>query len=62
MMDGEEVYQTRLVEALAAAERETLEHAKRKHLTAAAAWQTLIDLNSERRSENDQTLTPPKQI
>ncbi|MBB3997164.1 hypothetical protein [Aureimonas pseudogalii] len=53
MMDGEEVYRTRLAEALAAAERETLEHAKRKHLTAAAAWQTLIDLDIERRAEND---------
>jgi hypothetical protein len=62
MMDGEEVYRTRLAEALAAAERETLEHAKRKHLTAAAAWQTLINLDIERRAENDRALTPPKQI
>lgn len=62
MMDGEEVYRARLADALAAAESETLEHAKRKHLTAAAAWQTLLDLEIERKAESDRPLTTAKRV
>ena len=43
MMDGEEVYRAHLASCLAAAEAATLTNVRRRHLTAALNWQTLLD-------------------
>jgi len=59
MMDGEEVYRARMADALAAAERETLVHARQRHLTAAAAWRVLLELEIERKDENMRSDKPP---
>lgn len=55
MMDGEDVYQTRVADALAAAEAATLPHVRDRHLAAAKSWQTLLDLEIERKRENRST-------
>lgn len=50
MMDGEDVYRTRLAECLAAAEASSLPQVRERHLTAARSWQTLLDAVMERKS------------
>ncbi|GGE10873.1 hypothetical protein GCM10011390_32380 [Aureimonas endophytica] len=43
MMDGEDVYRSRIAACLAAAEAAALPQVKARHLAAARSWQLLLD-------------------